>query len=90
MYRPRPDDPRVTLDLAPSASWVAERFPTESVLRRDSGNLRVTLAITEPAFLSRLLLRLGPDAIVVEPPEWRAAAAEPAQRILDRYRAKRS
>lgn len=90
VYRPRPDDPRVTLDLAPSASWVAERFPTESVLRRDNGNLRVTLAITEPAFLSRLLLRLGPDVIVVEPPEWRAAGVEPARRILDRYRANRS
>lgn len=85
-YRPRPDDPRVTLDLAPAAHWVAERFPTETSLLRDDGTLRVTLAITERAFLERLLVRLGPDARVVEPAAWRAVAAEPARRILDRYR----
>jgi proteasome accessory factor C len=89
VYRPRADDPRVTLDLAPAAGWVAERFPTESVFQRDNGALRVTLAVTEPAFLARLLLRLGPDATVVEPEEWRTLAVEPAQRILDRYRAER-
>lgn len=85
-YRPRPDDPRVTLDLSPPAHWVAERFPTEASLQRDDGTLRVTLAITERGFLERLLLRLGPHARVIEPMTWRAAAADPARRILDRYR----
>lgn len=85
-YRPRPDDTRVTLELAPGAHWVAERFPTEAAIRRDDGTLRVTLAITERAFLERLLLRLGPEARVVEPVAWRALAADPARRILDRYR----
>jgi proteasome accessory factor C len=85
VFRPRPDDVRVTIDLAPAASWVAERYPTESVLQRDNGDVRVTLAITEPAFLERLLLRLGTDATVVEPAEWRTRAVEPARRILARY-----
>ena len=31
VYRPRPDDPRVTLVLAPSAEWVVESHPHESV-----------------------------------------------------------
>lgn len=90
VYRPRPDDPRVTVDLDPAAAWVIERFPTEAVLHRDDGSVRVTLAVTEPAFLARLLLQLGPQARVVEPAEWRTIAVEPAARILDRYRANRS
>ncbi len=39
------------------------------------------------AWLERLLLRLGPDARVVDQPEYRTLAAEAAARILsDRYR----
>lgn len=85
VYRPRADDPRVTLDLKPAAQWVAERYPIETQTRRDNGDLRVRLAVTEPAFLERLLLRLGPDVVVVDPPEWRDLAVEPARRILARY-----
>ncbi len=90
IFHPKPTDPRVTIDIDPSASWVAERFPVESVLKRDSGDLRVTMAVTRPAFLSNLLLRLGPSALVVSPPEFRDIAVEPAQRMLDRYRGKHS
>ncbi len=85
VYRPRPDDPRVSIDLTPRAHWVAERYPIESQIQRDNGNLRVTLAVTEAEFLARLMLRLGPTAAIVDPPTWRTIAVEPAQRILDRY-----
>ncbi len=85
VYRPRPNDPRVTIDLTPRAHWVAERYPIESQIQRDNGNLRVTLAVTEPEFLARLMLRLGPTAAVVDPPELRSIALDPARRILDRY-----
>ena len=57
----------------------------ESQIQRDNGNLRVTLAVTEPEFLARLMLRLGPTAAVVDPPELRSIALDPARRILDRY-----
>jgi predicted DNA-binding transcriptional regulator YafY len=85
VYRPRADDPRVTIDLTPRAHWVAERYPIESQIQRDNGNLRVTLAITEPEFLARLMLRLGSTAAIVDPPQWRSIALDPARRILDRY-----
>jgi proteasome accessory factor C len=82
-YRPDADDPRVTLDLDPSARWVAEQYPVEKVEELDGGRLRVTLVASQPAWLERLLLRLGPRATVVGGDEGRAAAA--ARRLLARY-----
>ena len=39
---------------------------------RPDGTLEVVLAVSEPAWLERLLLRLGPEAEVVDPPALRA------------------
>jgi proteasome accessory factor C len=86
VFRPRPDDPRVTLRLQPAAAWVVESYPTESVTERADGTLDAVLAVTEPAWLARLLVRLGTDAEVVAPAERRGAARETAQRVLERYR----
>jgi proteasome accessory factor C len=86
VYRPRPEDLRVTLRLAPAADWVVESYPHEAVERRDDGSWQVVLAVSEPAWLERLLLSLGPDAEVVAPPEAAAIAPEAAARILARYR----
>lgn len=78
-----PDDPRVVLDLAPRARWVLEQYPVERVEEREGGRCRVTLAISELAWLERLLLRLGDDATVVGEPSGVASGA--AARILARY-----
>ena len=86
VFRPRTDDPRVALRLQPGAAWVAESYPTESVTERADGTLDVVLAVTEPAWLARLLLRLGSDAEVVAPAERRNLARETAERVLQRYR----
>ncbi|HEX3394645.1 MAG TPA: WYL domain-containing protein [Acidimicrobiales bacterium] len=85
VYRARPDDPRVTLELEPAAGWVVEQYPTEGVETIDGGRLRVTLAVSERAWLERLLLRLGPAATVVTGDDDVASAA--ACRLLGRYRA---
>jgi proteasome accessory factor C len=86
VYTPRTDDTRVTLELAPAAAWVAEAYPTEAVTERADGSLEIVLAVSEKAWLERLLLRLGPDARVAAPPEFQPLAADAAQRILRRYR----
>ena len=83
-YRPDAADPRVTLDLDPSARWVAEQYPVEKVEELDGGGLRVTLAASQPAWLERLLLRLGPRATVVGGDG--GVAGEAARRLLVRYR----
>jgi proteasome accessory factor C len=86
VFRPRPADPRVVLDLAPSAAWVVGQYPVEAVEERSDGRLRVTLAIAARPWLERLLLRLGPDATVMESPADLATAGEAvARRVLARY-----
>jgi proteasome accessory factor C len=86
VYRPGPDDPRVTLRLEPEARWVVESHPTESVTERSDGRVDVVLAVSAPAFLERLLLGLGPAATVVGPPAAKAELRATAERILQRYR----
>jgi proteasome accessory factor C len=85
VYTPRADDTRVTLELAPAAAWVAEAYPTEAVTERADGSLEIVLAVSERAWLERLLLRLGPDARAVAPVEIEPLAADAARRILRRY-----
>jgi len=85
VYHPRPDDLRVTLRLAPSARWVPETYPTEKVVDEPGGGCTVTLAVSERAFLDRLLLALGPAGEVIAPREERDAGARAARRLLARY-----
>jgi len=85
VYRPRPEDPRVTLRLASAAEWVVESHPHESATRADDGTWQVVLAISEPAWLERLLVALGPDATVVAPADLTELGAEAAGRLRRRY-----
>lgn len=78
--------PRVTVRLAPAARWVVERYPVESVGDPDDdGWITATLAVVSERWFTRTLVRLGPDVEVVDPPEWRATAAEATRRVLARY-----
>ena len=86
LFHPEPDDPRVTLRIPAEAAWVAETYPTESVEPAADGGLTVVLAIGEPKWLERLLLRLGTGAIVTDPPELTGIGAAAADRLLARYR----
>ena len=84
VYRARPEDPCVTLELEPAGAWVAEQYPTERVEPLAGDRLRVRLRVSERAWLERLLLRLGPAATVVEGSPDPAPGA--AARVLQRYR----
>lgn len=81
-----PEAPRVTLELAPAAAWVAEHYPIDERTELGEGRVRVTLPVTGRAWLERLLLRLGPDARVVDGDDALVAAgADAARRVLRRY-----
>jgi len=67
IFRPGPDALSVALELAPQARWVAEYYPVASVEERDGGRLGVRLPVSDPAWLVRLVLRLGGAATVEEP-----------------------
>jgi predicted DNA-binding transcriptional regulator YafY len=71
--------------LEPDVAWVAESYPTESVVARAGDRLEIVLAVSGAAFLDRLLLALGERATVLDPAEARAQLVEAASRVLERY-----
>jgi proteasome accessory factor C len=84
----RPDDgsPVVELRVPTAYGWIAEAYPVESVVAGEDDTLLIRLAISGEAWLSRLLLTLGPDADVVSaPPELLAAGIAAARTVLARY-----
>jgi proteasome accessory factor C len=83
LYESRSEDPVVTLDLAPGAHWVVERYPHEGTVDMGEGVLRARLRVSSRAWLERLLLRAGPAATVVSGADGVAASA--ARRILTTY-----
>lgn len=87
-FDPDPDDPRVTLELAPAAAWVAGYYPHEEREALPDGSVRVRLAVTATSWLERILLQLGPHATVREDESdlGSGVAAAAAARVLERYR----
>ncbi len=88
VYQPAADDPRVVLELDPSAAWLVQHYPCEQVETLPDGRIRVTMAISAVAWLERVLVRLGPEVTVVraDPPLDINVARRAARRILERYR----
>lgn len=85
VFHPAASDDRVTLRLLPSADWVIDTYPTESVTREPDGSSVVVLAVSGQVWLERLLLRLGGAAEILDPPEYRGRQATAARRVLARY-----
>ncbi|MEX1218487.1 MAG: WYL domain-containing protein [Acidimicrobiales bacterium] len=56
----------IKLHLRPSARWVVEYYPTESITYQVDGSVVVEIAIGSLPWLERLLLRLGPEAEILE------------------------
>jgi proteasome accessory factor C len=65
LFRSRGEMPTVTLRLGPGQHWVKESIPIVRMVEIDDENIDVTLAVASEAFLERLLLQLGPSAIVI-------------------------
>ena len=86
-FQARDTDPRVVLRLAPPASWVLERYPTEEQVHLDDGVIEATLPVSEIGRLERLLLQLGTQAELrhADPPVADDQAQLAAQRVLARY-----
>ncbi len=83
-----PDVGRVTLvtvRLAPTASWVVERHPVNEVRPGPNGTLDVDIFVSNERWLGRLLVRLGSDAVVLGPDDWKLLASRTAARMLRRY-----
>jgi proteasome accessory factor C len=85
LFRPSPTDALVVLDLGPGARWVADYYPVEQAQEGPDGVLRVGIRTADPAWLRRLVLRLGGAAAVVAPPELAVEARADAERALRAY-----
>jgi proteasome accessory factor C len=85
VYDPEKSDPRVTVVLPARARWVAESYPVERVVELADGRLRVVLAVSAWPFLERVLLRVGPEALVESPADATTCGGDAARRVLARY-----
>lgn len=78
---------RVTVRLAPAAQWITERYPVDEVTGPDAdGWVTARLPVASERWFVRTMLRLGPDADVIDPPGAGASVAAAAREILARYR----
>ena len=85
-FVPGPDSRRVRIDTDRSMAWLLETIPSAVAVGESGERQRWEVFVGGDAWLERLLLRLGPGAVVVDPVEDRALAPEAARRILARYR----
>jgi proteasome accessory factor C len=85
IFSPSTDDLLVTLRLAPSARWVAEYYPVEDTKALPDGGLTVRLRVGDPAWLTRLMLRLGSTAELVDPPHLADGVRSVATQALLNY-----
>jgi proteasome accessory factor C len=76
--------PAALLHVPASGGWVAERYPTRSVVADGEGWL-IEVTVASERWLRDLLLRLGPAAAVLQPAEWRDLGATAAGELLTRY-----
>lgn len=85
LFVPGADDLTVVIDASPAAAWIADYYPNEGVEARDGGGVRVTMKVSDPTMVRRLMLQLGGDAHVVDPPELAASVAAWAREALSAY-----
>jgi len=85
LYTVTERDREVRLRLGPRARWVAEYYAVEEEAQVD-GALEVTLPTKDLSWVAKLLLRVGADVEVLDPPELREIARRTAEGTLARYR----
>ncbi len=80
------DVPRASIRLGPPAQWVVEEYPVDDVteLSDPPGWIEVRLPVSSERWLAKLLIRLGPNAVALDP-EAAAMAGELARRMLAGY-----
>jgi proteasome accessory factor C len=86
-FVPGPDAVVATVAVAPAGLWLLEAVPDLGTTPRTDGRTEVRLAVASTVWFERLLLRLGPHAEVLDPPELVDAGRAAARRLLERYAA---
>lgn len=85
VLRPGAEDPLVTLEVSQRARWVAENYPNEGVEELPGGGLRILLRAPDQGRIARLVLRLGADGHITDPPEMADQVRKTASEALALY-----
>jgi proteasome accessory factor C len=85
-FVPGPDATVARVAVDDSGRWLIDAFPHLGIDRLADGRTVISLAVASTVWFDRLLLRLGPHAEVLDPPELVASGRLAAQRLLARYR----
>jgi proteasome accessory factor C len=86
LYTPTAGDVPVRLALSPGARWIAEYYATADEREGPNGTFEVTLPTARLGWVAGLLLRVGSDAQVLDPPELADRVRELAARTERGYR----
>jgi proteasome accessory factor C len=86
IFQASEDDTLVTIALTPGARWVAEYYPVEEAVEDGAGGMVVKLRVGDPAWLIRMMLRIGASARVVSPAHLGQNVRQAAERALANYR----
>ncbi len=84
LFRAQPDQQIAVLTLAADARWVAEYYPVDDLIEGEEGAATVRMRYAETGWMVRLVLGLGADVAVREPPELAAAVAARARAAMRR------
>ena len=84
-YVPGPEATHAHVAIDGDALWVLDAVPTSSAAPMPDGRTKVGIAVASTVWFGRLLLRLGPHAQVLDPPELAHVGRDAARRLLDRY-----
>ncbi|MDP9329586.1 MAG: WYL domain-containing protein [Actinomycetota bacterium] len=86
LFTPSEQDVLVRLRLHSGARWIAEYLVTTDPVERDDGSLDVTLPAKQLGWVAALLLRVDPDAEILDPPGLADEVRDLAERTLSLYR----
>ncbi len=76
---------RTRIAVPAEAAWLATRFAVGEAIDLRDGRKELTVMVGGRRWLEGLMLRLGPGAEVLDPPEMRRIASAGARRALKRY-----
>jgi proteasome accessory factor C len=85
-FVPGPDATVAQVIVDDDGRWLLDAVPIVGSQERPDGRTLVRVAVASTVWFDRLLLRLGPHAQVVGPPELVDSGREAARRLLARYR----
>lgn len=84
-FVPGPEATVARLAVESAGMWVIDAAPTISQTPLADGRTEVRLGVASMQWFGRLLLRLGPHAQVLDPPELTTLGSDLAARLLERY-----